>query len=255
MFNNIKGVGPKKATLLNNMGIYNQSELINLFPNDYEDKRNVSILTEDTGDRKALYRLCIKSKTKPIRTAKGTLTSVKAFDESDKCEIIYFNDIYSPRKLELDVYYYFYGKVVRNGNLKTIYNPEVSTEKNFEFGLVPIYPLTKGLFQNELRKFIEQALKITNVREFLSEDLLFLRGLIKLNEAYKMIHSPKNYEDIVNSKKRFVYQELFLLILSLNYIREMNVLSNSAPINTNKEKVIDFIDSLEFTLTLDQKKW
>ncbi|WP_425540096.1 ATP-dependent DNA helicase RecG [Microaceticoccus formicicus] len=254
MFNNIKGVGPKKATLLNNMGIYNQSELINLFPNDYEDKRNVSILTEDTGDRKALYRLCIKSKTKPIRTAKGTLTSVKAFDESDKCEIIYFNDIYSPRKLELDVYYYFYGKVVRNGNLKTIYNPEVSTEKNFEFGLVPIYPLTKGLFQNELRKFIEQALKITNVREFLSEDLLFLRGLIKLNEAYKMIHSPKNYEDIVNSKKRFVYQELFLLILSLNYIREMNVLSNSAPINTNKEKVIDFIDSLEFTLTLDQKK-
>lgn len=254
MFNNIKGVGPKKATLLNNMGIYNQSELINLFPNDYEDKRSVSILTEDTGDRKALYRLCIKFKTKPIRTSKGTLTSVKAFDESDKCEIIFFNDIYSPRRLELDVYYYFYGKVVRNGNLKTIYNPEVYTEKNFEFGLIPIYPLTKGLFQNELRKFIAQALKITNVREFLSEDLLFLRGLIKLNEAYKMIHSPKNYEDIVNSKKRFVYQELFLLILSLNYIREMNVLSNSAPLNTNKEKVIGFIDNLEFTLTSDQKK-
>lgn len=254
MFKNIKGVGPKKATLLNNMGIYNQNELISLFPNDYEDKRSIILLSEDTAERKALYRLCIKSKTRPIRTSKGTLTSIKAFDESDNCEIIYFNDIYSPRKLEQDETYYFYGKVIKNGNLKTIYNPEVMTEKNFELGLVPIYPLTKGLFQNELRRFISQALKITSVKEFLSDDLILLRGLVGLDIAYQLVHNPLNYEDIVNAKKRFVYQELFLLILSLNYIRKINVLSNSAPVNTNRQVVKNFIESLEFDLTSDQKK-
>lgn len=253
MFKNIKGVGPKKATLLNNMGIFNQNELLNLFPNDYEDKRNVSQLNEDTRERKALYRLCVKSKTKPIRTSKGMLTSVRVFDNSDRCEIIFFNDIYSPRKLEVDKCYLFYGKVIKNGKLKTIYNPEVLNDSNFEYGLVPIYPLTKGLFQNEIRKFINQALKIVVVKEFFSKEILFIRELVELDAAYKMIHSPANYGDIVNAKKRFVYQELFLLILSLNYIRKMNVLSNSAPLNNNREKVIDFIENLEFDLTIDQK--
>ncbi len=252
MLNDIKGVGPKKATLLNKLGIYKKRDLLDFLPINYEDKREVFKLNNNLVDRKAMYKLTIKSKSRPIRTSKGMLTSIKAFDESNQCEINYFHDIYTARKLEIGKEYLFYGQINESSKKYTMYNPEL-LDNNSTLGLVPLYQLSKGLFQNELRRFISQTLDSTPVDDFLPQNLLTLRQLVDLKTAYELVHRPFRYEDINKSKKRLLYQELLLLIISLNYIRQ-NQLQESAPINSSYSIVNKLLNALEFNLTTDQAK-
>ena len=83
--------------------------------------------------------------------------------------------------------------------------------------LVPIYPLTEGLFQEKLRRIIHGALDgyLSQVREILPEDVRDRLDLVDAAEALRNIHFPESEPALEAARKRLVFEELFLLQIAL----------------------------------------
>ena len=83
--------------------------------------------------------------------------------------------------------------------------------------VVPIYPLTEGIFQIHLRKIISGALDlyVPLVEETLPEDLRNRLDLMDAREAIRNIHFPESEAALEAARKRLVFEELFLLQLAL----------------------------------------
>ncbi|MDO5717509.1 MAG: ATP-dependent DNA helicase RecG [Tissierellia bacterium] len=254
MLRSIKGIGPKKQELLNKIGIYDKEDLLNLMPIRYQDKRNISTVQEAFSLDEAVLRLKIIAKGRSIRLrGRKTITKLIATDGNEEINIIYFNDFYTPAGLVIGSDYYFFGKVGREKNEYFIYNPETSIIDDNFLSLDPIYPLTKGLGQKEMKKFVLEALKST-VIDPIPKDILANRKLIPIKTAHMNIHCPKSYEEINAAKYRLFYQETFILLTALNYLRYINDFDKKGPINRQNNIVEYFLDSLEFQLTEDQIK-
>jgi ATP-dependent DNA helicase RecG len=83
--------------------------------------------------------------------------------------------------------------------------------------LLPLYPLTEGLSQYQARKMVAGALEQFGhvLEEVFPESLLRQYNLMPLAEALPAIHSPQDNEQLEGARRRFVFQELFILQLAV----------------------------------------
>ncbi len=130
-----------------------------------------------------------------------------------------------------------------------------SGDRTAEGELVPIYPLTKGVTQGELRRLIGPAAEraLPFVREFLPEDVIRGARLTGLREALRLIHHPANLSDDDRARRRLAFDELFLLQLGLLERRRQQQHELGAPIPRNDGAVSRVLDTLPFRLTTDQE--
>lgn len=253
MFDLIKGVGPKKAKLLNKLKIKDQYELANVYPHSYEDRRFVKELIGAELESSCVFCLKIlkKSRTNRIK-GNSAITNLKACDASGEVEIIYFKDRFSPMQLTVGETYYFFGQIRLNDKKLVIYNPKFSKEASGFMGILPVYPLVKGLSQKDMRSFVKSSLDIISYKDFIPDYILEKRSLISYRDAINKIHLPENYEDISKAKRRLIYSRYFCYILAIRYV------SKPSHKNHHKIKSFDLVDqfikSLPFEMTPDQKK-
>ncbi|HEX3601337.1 MAG TPA: ATP-dependent DNA helicase RecG, partial [Lacipirellulaceae bacterium] len=113
------------------------------------------------------------------------------------------------------------GKPRHRGGRWEMSHPRVTwldgPEDSPEMRLLPLYPLTEGLSQYQVRKMVASALELCGpvLEEVFSEALLQQYDLMPLAEALPAIHSPQNTEEFERARRRFVYQELFILQLAV----------------------------------------
>lgn len=118
--------------------------------------------------------------------------------------------------------YYFYGKVKNNAGKVTMFHPTFSAVSEVEeLGILPIYPLTKGISQKELRKHIKTALKYTkNMAESLPRSVLEKRNLCGIDYALHHIHFPEDENKFREARYRLIYEELFDLQVALEFAKK-----------------------------------
>lgn len=122
--------------------------------------------------------------------------------------------------------------------------------------IVPIYPLTYDLSQNVIRKIIENGLQqIENeLEESMPEYILKEYNLCDMNYAIKNIHFPNSFNAYNMARKRFAFEELFTMQLSLLNLKNKYERSNDG-INFSKAvNIDDLIEKLPFKLTNAQIK-
>lgn len=247
----IKGIGPVRKELLKKLAIENCEELAFHLPSRYEDRREVNLLSQSLVGEELLFYLSISNISRPISLGgRQSMVRLKAFDSSGQCELIYFNDIYSPRKLTKGRSYYFYGKLDNRDGSLTLVNPKILGSE--DLGLVPVYPTTQGLSQRMLRGFILRALEILNLKETLPQWLIEKRSLVSTMEALEHIHRPKDYKEIIMARKSLEYRECFTSLLSMRYLRDLG--REPKEPYRNLSKINDFIKALPFNLTDGQLK-
>ncbi len=83
--------------------------------------------------------------------------------------------------------------------------------------LLPVYPLTEGLSQDRLRRIVE---RIVNdyaglVEEVFPDHLLERCHILPIRQALPAIHYPASQQELEAARRRFVFQELFVLQLAL----------------------------------------
>ncbi len=74
---------------------------------------------------------------------------------------------------------------------------------------VPVYPLTQGITQGQLRRWIQWALDHCAVADPLPDLTRRRHGLLSLKEAYESLHRPKALADVEAGRRRLAFDELF----------------------------------------------
>ena len=249
----IKTVGPSRAELLNKIGIYTLKDLITYYPREYEDRGKVKKICECVDGEIALIEAVAVSRVVEVKMRGKSMYKLQLRDETGTCTALWFNQSYLTRIFRTGEKYKFYGKIASQYGRVEIASPvfEKATETKNTGKIIPIYPLTKNLTQNVLRKIIEVGLSEVEdeLEETLPEYILEKYKLMNLNETIKKIHFPNDLKDFENARKRLVFEELLIMQLALlelknSYLHEKNGIAFSKEV-----KISELINELPFRLT------
>ncbi len=253
----VKGVGEKRAALFNKLGIFNVEDLIHYFPREYEDRRhiyNISQLSEG-------MVCCIKAPVLTLAAERRFKYNLAVFslvldDGTGSINVFWFSSPKYKRKFERGREYIFYGKAVsRNGWLQFELLEAEPADKSAKTGIIlPVYPLTKGINQSTIRSMMKHVMdNIDFFEDILPEGVVIQNNLMSYDKAIRCIHYPDNMDDFEEARRRFVFEELFILQLSLNYMKERRARADGlifGDISCGR----GFVDSLPFELTGAQKR-
>ena len=198
----VKGIGPKKAKLLEKLHIRTLRDALETYPRDYEDRTHITPIAEIDMEDKYAVRAVVGTEPKVNRIRKGlTLVKCTIYDETGTLNVTYFNNPYAAAQLRVGQEYVFYGKVQGFGRGRTMVSPQsekVVPDADHPGRIVPVYPLTAGLTQRDLERVTAAALD-TLTGEWPDPLPELLRAKYRLPDAadaLSAIHRPKTKADV-----------------------------------------------------------
>lgn len=251
----LKGVGPKKAEALADQGIRTLQDLLYFFPRKYEDRRQVTAIGNLAAGRDFLISAKVLSRRysgSPYK--KKTPLSLLVGDDTGTIEILFFNGRYIANLFNVNQTYSFYGRVTANFDRLQMIHPEFHREGDPADvrGILPVYPPVSGISQNEMRKLQLQVRPLYDaLEEWLPEGIADTYRLADPSYAVSNIHFPADSRQVLESKFRLIFEELFTLETGLFYIRN-DSRKDQGGIVIDGSLADPFISGLPFSLTEGQ---
>lgn len=259
----IPGTSAKFIANLQRLGIKTVKDLLWHFPFRYEDYSHLVPIGELKIDESATVQGMVNQLT-TRRTWKKNIIITEAIivDQTGGIKAVWFNQPYVGNILKEGRYYNFAGKVTRSQREVYLASPSYEpidyygkSEAKHTAGLIPIYPETRGLTSKGIRYLIKPILKeLEPLEEFLPEEILKENKLPHLQSAIKRIHFPLQATDAEAAKKRFAFEDLFLLQLNNLKIRSKLAEKKSTPMKIDQKEIDKIITALPFILTNSQKE-
>ena len=254
----IRGIGPKKAQSLESMGIRTVRDLMYLFPRGYEDRSN----TTDIADLDEFIPRVFKARVLRMRKnnygARKSLLTLIVGDDSGTIEVVFFNARYLEKSFVTGEEYYFYGKLSYRNMTRQVVHPEhISVERaeaeGTATGILPVYPLTKGISQNEMRRWHSMLKDLyEQAEEYLNPEIVDRNKICRLSDAMSNIHFPKDRTSYAQAMYRLTFDELLVMQTGLQASRKSS--RNSDGIAFTAEGEDEYIRSLPFPLTAAQER-
>ena len=257
----VKGVGPRRAKLLEKLNIFTKYDLLTHYPRTYENHNSLTRIIDVIPGETALLVGRISNIT--AREARG-LKIINAIleDATGYIQLAWFNQNWLLNKLRNGMRILVIGKAKFDSRFNRL---SLSQIKNFtilepdeepELGITPIYPSTLSISQNVLRTAIKNLLSsMPPLKEILPQEILEAQKLISLDEAARAIHFPQDFLQRDEAQRRLAFDELFLIQCGLMLIKRQNQderLGISHKKNSSLVKAA--LAKLPFELTGDQKK-
>ena len=250
----VEYLNQKTVTLLKKNNINTTLDLLYSFPTRFEDYTIVSY--DDVVDVSATVTVA------GIIQGKPTLMNLK----SSLCMMTFFVDIdgnivkatiFNRQFLRSKI---FFGKFVRmtgkfDATKKRFTASEIAFDE-FDSSINPVFNL-KGIDDKKLLDLKQRVFEDYGyeIEEDLPLELREKYGLIPIKEAIRRINIPDEMAETNEAIKRIKYEELIKFQLKVRYLfykRHNN--PEGVKIDYDKDKVNAFINSLPFTLTVDQVK-
>jgi len=254
----LKGVGPKVAKLLKRLGVETIEDLIYFFPRGYEDRTNIRpIGTLQPADLEVIRGEVISVHHQLTRNRFSVLKAVIS-DRSGSIQAVWFNQPFLEKVLRKGMKLYVSGKVeissfegvmqmaVRDFDVDTGVNPRI----------IPLYPLTEGLYPKKLRSIVESALRghLEEIEEWLPEPFRDKYKLGELRSSISDLHFPEKMEKVEPARRRLAFDDFFVFQLGLGLRRKMVKSKKGIVFKTEEKLVNDFRASLPFELTAAQDR-
>lgn len=216
----IKGIGVRKEKLLNRLGIFTIFDLLQYFPRTYEDRRYISPMATISLPRTEPVLICgYVQRIQEVHPRRGlSILKVGIADDSGEAELIWFNQPFKKKLFTVHQQLTVFGKMEAAYGKRQMNNPDIEEGCVTGTALEPVYGLTEGLRQKELRNFIRDALNYMEEHSGLTEadtEVPFLYPTMSLYEAYRTIHFPDSLEAREKARRQLAFQELFDLQLGL----------------------------------------
>lgn len=246
----IKGVGPKTAELLNKAGIFTLRDLAYYLPRTYENYQQAQKISDLRPGQ-----VTIKAKVDDVRNSRrGRLTITEAVlrDDSGAIRAIWFNQPYRAKQLDDHRDFYFSGKMEFSYGHYQLSNPSVTLAGDIDKAksdeLQPIYRATGSLKSPDFKKFIGACKN----QLALSDDMI--PNLPGRADAFLSVHFPESEADAKKGRDYLAEEELFCLLLASRLNREENKRLKTEPIVADIEALKKFIVTLPFKLTDAQRR-
>lgn len=254
----IKGVGAKTEELFHKIGVYTVRDILLHYPRTYTQYPKVKHVDEvNEGETAAvLGRITKIPVVKRVRSMPITVTVIGELDVS--MELVWFRMPYIKNNLKSGCSYVFYGKVNRKNGRLVMEQPAIYSVEQYasmEEVFLPVYALTGGLSNNLVTKTIRATLGDDYLfADYLPTELRNRHELCEYNYAIHQIHFPTDMETLITARKRLVFDEFFLFILSMQYQKEKREKEPNGFAFADDGFVDGLMEKLPYELTGAQKR-
>ncbi len=222
----LPGIGPKRASLLDALGIVTVRDLLLYLPRAYQDRRTLTPIAEAVaGETITVEAEVVSAKALRLR-GRMKMTVATLRDTTGTMQATWFGRDFIARALPQGARGLFTGLV---GNYKglALKNPEYELLSGDEEDLlntgrvVPIYRLTDGVSQRMLRRWVRDSLEIAadRLEDALPESLRLEHGFPDAGQALRIAHFPAEPEQGLAARSRFAYEELLAMQIGILRIR------------------------------------
>ncbi len=259
----LKGVGPRKAKLLENLGVKTVYDLITYFPKEYEDRRQLKEISQvQDAEETGIQAQVVNQKIIYTKKRNGIL-KIFLRDNSGEVVLICFNQMYLADILKKGISVVLHGKFERRlAQLETSnFTYEILDGSDSDLihtkRIVPIYGLTKGLNIKFLRSLIKKTLDkyVDSFQDMLPDIIKNDANLCDYIWAIKKIHFPGNWEEKGKAYRRLVFDEFFHFQLALAFKKKgVKKKKKSFTCRLKRTLLTPFRQTLPFDFTPAQKK-
>lgn len=252
----IKGIGPRKAEALSHLGIRTLEDLIYSFPRIYEDRRNTVLIADLKENESAVFTGEVDLITPgAFRGRNKRMLKILVSDASGSIELIFFNGAYLAKSIHVGDIYTFFGKPQINRERLQVIHPQFEKTDEARTGILPIYPLSKGISQREIRR-IQEILRplYSKVEDVLPSGIVSKNNLCTLEYALENIHFPEDKRKLLEAKYRLVFDEFIVLQAGLQMAARSNCAYDETAVCDSVSNEKEFIDSLPYPLTRAQER-
>jgi ATP-dependent DNA helicase RecG len=256
----IKGVSTTVAAKFNKLGASTIRDLLYYFPNrhlDYSQRKTFSQLGEGSEETIVANVWQVRE----VRLGNRRSTEAIVGDETGNVRVVWFNNPYIVKQLSTNQQIVISGRLTIFRDQPVFESPEWEVLEDKELvhtgRLVPLYPLTRGLYPRTVRKMMKGVIDrwAPELGEFLPEQLRQRCKLLDLPQAISQAHFPDSREMKDTARTRLAFDELFLL--QLGVLNRKHLWQESQPANPFKidAKLLDkWMKTLPFEFTEAQKK-
>lgn len=249
----VKGIGAKKIKILQDMGIYSVDDLLTFYPYRYE-VMEATTLGSNYNEERIVINAIVET-TATVSYIKKNFNKLQ-FRVNHHGKVMYaviFNRAFLKPNLVIGKMITLLGKY--NEAKNTFVCDDIKLTPVTKKEIIPIYHSKQGLKSSDIHKIIENALTDSSkLKCYVPPAFAMKYDFVSKKQALRMIHSPHNLEELKKAQVFLKYEELFLYLFKIAYMKMDNE-------NTGKEEkyidpkiVAEFIAKLPFSLTDSQEE-
>ncbi len=250
---------PQRAAF-NKLGVYTAKDALLFFPFRYLDFSQSKAIAELIAGENVSVKATVKSISSRF-SFRGRISLCEALvsDGTGNLKVTWFNQSYIAKVLQKGEEIYLAGSPEIYNNILQLTNPiyeKVSGEDSIHTSrLVPIYHLTKNLYQKTIRNVIKSCLPLADqLEDIIPDTITKSEGLMSYKESITQLHFPENMEKFGEAQKRQNFEEIFFTQLLAQKQKLLNEQKGAFPIPFDQELIKTFVSGLPFELTAEQKK-
>ena len=247
----IKGVGPKTLEHLHELGIYTLDDLLTNYPYRYDLFEPTNLTEQYDNERIAINVQVETTATTAFIRKNFNKLQFRVNHNGKVMYAVIFNRAFLKPHIVIGKTITLVGKydVKRN----TFICDDIKLNPITKKEIIPIYHVKKGIKSNDILKIIESAISDSaKIPNYVPDEFVMKYDFISKKQALRMVHMPYKEEEIKKAKVYLKYEELFLFLFKIAYMKNDNENTYKEEKVFEEKKIEDFIASLPFTLTDSQ---
>lgn len=252
MLEDLKGIGPKTISNLNDINIYTVNDLLTNYPFKYNVYKPEVLNIQDSNETVVLTGEVYSSPK--VFYIKGNLNRLSfKFNTSNKLiNVTIFNRAFLKQHLNINSTITVIGKY--NLKTNTLTANDIKLIPILKLTIEPVYHLSQKIKKSAYKKILSTILSSdfkcdSYIPSYIEEKYKF----ITKRDAILNIHNPKNLNMLKASRLYLIYEELFCFMIKIIYLKNKNNDSVNRIVKTyDSEKLNNIISKLPFKLTDQQ---
>lgn len=221
----LPNIGDAKSNLFHSLGIHKIQDLLYYFPRRYVDYSTLKTINRIEYDDELTIIATVQSMLTTLIPRKNQArVEVVVSDGTGFLRLVFFRSLKYIQSFEnhfrRGTQLVISGKVTMYLGRKQMNDPAFETLDQSHLNtnrITPVYPLTAGLTQKDLRTAVNSALRfnITRLQDYLPIEIKKTTGLIDLPVALHQIHYPDSFDLLRSARDRLAFDEIFFLQLGV----------------------------------------
>ncbi len=262
-------VGTSAAALHKHLDLRTVGDLLRHYPRRYVRLGELTTIRDlPLGEDVSLVAEVVSTATAQMKTRRGTMLHVVVTDGTDRLKMTFFNARRIARAFQVGQRMLFSGRVDEFRGEIRLNHPRwraIGGEQDAAAAAVarpvPVYPLAGSLAGDTVAKSVgvvldqlaEQAKAGRQIPDPLPAELRRRLGLVEIDEAFQIIHRPQEVEHAYAARRRFSFEEAFVLQVVLAQRRALDQAAAATPRPRRAGGLQEAFDrALPFVLTTGQ---
>jgi ATP-dependent DNA helicase RecG len=236
--------------------------MLNHFPRDYQDRREFVPFHRLPLGESGVVQGTVFGVAPPPRGSRAPV-QVTFRDQTGYFTALWFGRSYLAQVFKRDQRVVLFGKkalakdrrvVLEGPDFEIVEDDEVAS---IHMGrVVPVYALTEGLFQRPMRSLLYRVVEVhaEQAPDILPDEVRRRRDLLPVAAAYRTVHFPDRLGDVEAARRRFAFEDFFVLQVGLTLRRRQQAREHGRPLAPPGTLVARLLRSLPFALTPAQQR-